>query len=465
MINVTTHYDRRKAAKGSEGHMMVSIKATEKGHKRTPVCISLVIDTSGSMNDGCSYGCNQSKLAVVKDTAKKIIENLTEDDQISIVGFAHHATLILPKCNITNKATLISAVNNLVANGGTNMSAGILEAKAQIDTGFKGVRRIMVLTDGQVNEGVIDTNGLVGVCKSSDGITFSTFGFGQAANQELLKAISKECSGNFYYIPGGNDVGVVFARELGGITSCVAQNIKLEITPGKDNELLELLNDFKSEMKDGKMVICADDIFAGETKHILVKMRVNDGKVAKVHLSFDHLKKSKRIIDDFDLKVDIVPEEKADKQPILIVQEQVALLSAAKAQMEAVKHASTGNYVQAQSVLRCAGVVLQDCANHGSSLCNTAVGIINDSVDDFTSVNYTSDYGATVSNSASNATKMRGGAVYLCSHNVTGPGGQSGAFGEVEEKTCGGLDGLYLNKSAKRMVKKFVGDKEKKKKA
>jgi hypothetical protein len=300
---------------------------------------------------------------------------------------------------------------------------------------------------------------LVGVCKAADGITFSTFGFGQAANQELLKAISKECSGNFYYIPGGNDVGVVFARELGGITSCVAQNIKLEITPGKDNELLELLNDFKSELKDGKMIICADDIFASETKHILVKMKVNSDKVAKVHLSFDHLKKSKRITDDFDLKVDIVHEEKADKKPILIVQEQVALLTAAKAQIEAVKHAASGNYVQAQSVLRCAGVVLQDCAERGSSYCSTAIDVVNNSVENFTSTNYTADYGATVSNSASNATKMRGGAVYCCS--LTGPEGLMGSAGPEGPV---GLDGIYLNNSAKRMVKKFVG-KEKKKKA
>jgi len=455
MINVTTHYDRRKAAKGSEGHMMVSIKASEKGQKRTPVCISLVIDTSGSMAERCDQTSDhhmrnihfKSKLDVVKDTAKKIIENLTENDQISIVGFANRATLVLSRCNINKSGlgALLTTIDNLVANGGTNMSAGILEAKTQIDPNFKGVRRIMVLTDGQVNDGVVDQNQLVGICKTSE-ITYSTFGFGRDANQDLLKAISKECSGNFYYIPGGNDVGIVFARELGGITSCVAQNIKLEITPGKDNELLGLLNDFKSEMKDGKMFIYADDIFAGETKHILVKMKVNSDKVAKVHLSFDHLKKSKRITDDFDLKVDIVSEEKADKQPILIVQEQVALLTVAKAQLEAVQCAASGHYVKAQNIIRGASVMLQDCANQGSSFCSTAVDLVNGAVEHFSATNYSVDYGNTVSNSAGNSLRHRGGSVNFS--------GQDGAGA-----SCG-LDTMFETNSHKLMVKKF--DKKKK---
>jgi len=455
-INVTTHYDRRKVAKESEGHLMISIKAEDKNHKRTPVCTVLCLDTSGSMNE---FSGGQAKIEILKNTCRKIIENLTEDDQIAIIGFATGSRVILERRKVLNKAELFDTINRLIATGNTNMSSGILESIHQVDEGFKGVKRLMVLTDGQANTGISDTPGLVKMCKERDSsCSISTFGFGLSANQDLLKKVSDECGGNYYYIPDGNDVGVVFARELGGITSCMAQNITLEITPGK-NEVLELLNEFRNEKTDKKFTIFVDDIYAGETKHILVRMKVVDERVAKVHLSFDHLKKSKRITDDYDIKVDIVKAEDADKDPILLVQEQVAILKAAKAQLQAVVYANAGNFTLAQSVLRGASEGLKWCIGEGSSYCSSADSALQGSMAMFSSSNYTPDFANVVHNSASNATKMRGGAVsYSCCRGVGGDAGSVGLQGFV------GLSDVYTTDAAKDMEANFDDKKKAKKK-
>jgi len=453
-INVTTHYDRRKVEKDTEGHLMISIKAEDKNHKRTPVCTVLCLDTSGSMNE---FSGGQSKIEILKATTRKIIENLTEDDQIAIIGFATGSRVILPRQKVINKTALNECVNRLIATGNTNMSSGILESVHQVDEGFKGVKRLMVLTDGQANTGISDNNGLVTLCKGRDSsCSISTFGFGLSVNQDLLKKISEECGGNYYYIPNGNDVGVVFARELGGITSCMAQNITLEITPGK-NEILELLNEFRSEKTEKKYTVFVDDIYAGETKHILVRMKVVDEKVAKVHISFDHLKKSKRITDDFDIKVDIVKAGDSDKNPILLVQEQVAILKAAKAQLQAVAYANVGNFTLAQSVLRGASLDLKWCVDNGSSFCSSADNVLRGSMAMFSSGNYTPDFANVVHNSASNATKMRGGAVsYSCCRGVGGDAGSVGLQGFV------GLSDAYTTEAAKDMEANFDDSKDKK---
>jgi len=411
-VEVKATLDRQKidGSKDYEGYLMVSVTGSDKGFKRTPICTVLVLDASGSMSG--------EKLAALKDTASKLARNLSDQDEVAIVAYASHVETVLERVGAANKEPILAAIGRLQATTCTNMSGGLAAGLKQVNEKFKGVKRIMLLTDGLANEGVSDRAGLLGMVGGrASSCTVSTFGFGTDCDQELLADMAKAGGGNYYFI-GGKDIGSVFARELGGMLSCIAQNLEVRIRPNKGGEVLEVLNDFTVEDKGGEAAINAEDLYAGETKHVLVRLRVAkpDGKpkarpfsVAHVAVSWDDATSKKHERRELNPKVTFVKAKDADAEPALAVAEQVALVQAANAQLEAVKAAERGDWAGAQDALRCAVRSFSLLADRGSESARGLVGAMCASAEGFHAGTYTHAYGSTVSNAALNATKYRKG--------------------------------------------------------
>ena len=425
-VSVKAQLDRAKIdrAEDYEGHMMVSVTGSDKGFKRTPICTVLVLDVSGSM-------CGP-KIALLRETAKKIANNLTDKDEIAIVAFASHVETVLERTNAANKGAILAAIARLQATTCTNMSGGFLQGIKQVNEKFKGVKRVMLLTDGLANEGTTDREGLMGMAKGRDSsCTMSTFGFGTDCDQELLADMAKAGGGNYYFI-SGEDIKNIFARELGGMLSCIGQNLEVRIRPNKGGEVLEVLNDFTVADEDGEAVISAEDLFAGETKHILVKFKVAkpEGKpkarpfsVAHVTVAYDGVKSKKHEKHELNPKVTFVKEKDADAEPVLEVAEQVALIEAANAQLAAVEAAERGDFAGARSFLRGAQVMCAGLVDRGSHSARGLRHTMGASLKGFTADAYTGAYGSTVSNAALNATKYRkaaGDGEAFLSSNVAG---------------------------------------------
>jgi len=183
--------------------------------------------------------------------------------------------------------------------------------------------------------------------------------------------------------------------------------------------VLEVLNDFTVDDKDGEAVINAEDLFAGETKHILVRFRVAkpEGKpkarpfsVAHVIVSYDGVKTKKHEKHELNPKVTFVKAKDADDEPVLEVAEQVALIEAANAQLKAVEAAEKGDWSGAQGFLRSAQVMCNSLVDRGSHAARGLRRTVGASMKGFAADTYTGAYGSTISNAASNATKYRKGA-------------------------------------------------------
>ena len=416
MISVSAQLDRKNIdrTKNYEGHLMVSIGAEDKDFDRTPVDVVLVLDVSGSMSG--STGCGKSKIELLKDTATKLVRNLTDKDKIAIVAFASDVSVVLSSTEAGNKEPIIRAIEQLHPTSCTNMSGGFIEGLRQIDEKFNGVKRIMLLTDGLANAGVSNRDGLLNLVKERDSeSTLSTFGFGMDADQELLADMAKAAGGNFYFI-NDRDIGNVFARELGGIVSCQAQNITVRVTPNNGHEVVKVLNDFTVEDEKGTAVITAGDIYVGETKHVLVRMKISkpngDAKnrpfsFAKVEVSYDDLGSGKRESTELRPKVKSVKPEDADKDPILEVQEQVAFLEAAGAQVKAVEFANNGDFDAARSLLEGMQEQVGFVAARGSKLAESVGATLNACKGDFEADRYTHSYGATLRSAAVGASRYR----------------------------------------------------------
>lgn len=425
-VAVAAQLDRRRVDRAGdyEGHLMVSIEGSDADFKRTPLCTVLVVDVSGSMGG--------EKIRLLKETASKIAKNLTDADEIAIVAFASHVETVLERTSAADREKVLAAISRLRATTMTNMSGGFTQGLKQVNEKFKGVKRIMLLTDGQANEGIQGHGELVAMVKGRDSSgTLSTFGFGTDCDQELLADMAKAGGGNYYFINEA-DIKAVFARELGGMLSCIAQNVEVRIRPNRGGEVLEVLNDFTVEDRDGTAVVNAEDLFAGETKHVLVRLRVArpDGKpkarpfsVAHVEVSWDGVKSKKHEKLELNPKVTFVKEKDADGEPVLEVAEQVALIEAANAQIAAVEAAERGDFDGARGILRGTQAAFAGLVNRGSDSVKGLVGTMGASMKGFAADTYTGAYGSTVSNAALNATKYRkaaGDGIEFLSSNVQG---------------------------------------------
>ncbi|MDT8715477.1 VWA domain-containing protein [Clostridium sp. 19966] len=124
---------------------------TQSGNKK----IVLVIDTSGSMNTN-DMDNGKSRIYTAKSAATNFVNNIVSSTvDVAIVTYSDYAGSYN---NITDfshsTTTLDNAINNISANGGTNIGDGLRKAYYMLngldDNTYK--KYIVLLTDGQPNE-------------------------------------------------------------------------------------------------------------------------------------------------------------------------------------------------------------------------------------------------------------------------------------------------------------------------
>jgi hypothetical protein len=132
------------------------VKAREIDRGRRPASnLVFLIDVSGSMNE-------PQKLPLVKSGLKLLIDQLGENDSVSIVVYASATGLVLPPTRGDRKDVIARAVDNLQAGGSTNGGAGIQLAYAQATANFirGGANRVILMTDGDFNVGITSQSDL-----------------------------------------------------------------------------------------------------------------------------------------------------------------------------------------------------------------------------------------------------------------------------------------------------------------
>jgi Ca-activated chloride channel homolog len=217
-----------------------------------------LIDVSGSMND-------QNKLPLVKTAFKLLVDQLREQDHVSIVVYAGAAGLVLPPTSGKDKNKIKDALENLSAGGSTAGGAGIeLAYKTAMDNFVKGGNnRVILATDGDFNVGVSSSEGLEKLVeiKRKSGIFLSVLGFGMGNYKDSkMETLSDKGNGNYAYIDNLLEAEKVFVKEFGGTLFTVAKDVKLqlEFNPkyvkayrliGYENRALAN-EDFKNDAKD-----------------------------------------------------------------------------------------------------------------------------------------------------------------------------------------------------------------------
>jgi Ca-activated chloride channel family protein len=208
----------------------VAIKGKEIAHDKRPVSnLVFLIDVSGSMNE-------PKKLPLVKEGLKLMVNELTENDRISIVVYAGNAGLVLPStcADPKSKQTILAAIDNLSAGGSTNGGQGIeLAYRIASDNFIKGgTNRVLLATDGDWNVGITDQTSLVQLIeeKAKSGVFLSVLGFGFGNLKDAtMEKLADKGNGHYAYIDSLKEAKKVLVEEMSSTLVTIAKDVKIQI--------------------------------------------------------------------------------------------------------------------------------------------------------------------------------------------------------------------------------------------
>jgi len=207
--------------------------------ERPGLNLALVIDRSGSMAG--------SKLSHARKAARFLAGELTERDRLAIVTFDEEVNVLVPSQPVRDPLLFISAINTIDSGGCTALFdgwlAGATEVANQLDP--QGLNRVLLLSDGQANEGLTDAGAIAAKVEglTQRSISTSAFGLGSGFDEDLMGAVAAAGDGTLAQIESPKQLAVLYASELQGLASTVGRKVSLEISAKHDAGLVHVLND------------------------------------------------------------------------------------------------------------------------------------------------------------------------------------------------------------------------------
>lgn len=238
-----------------------------KRFQRQPTHTIVLLDVSGSMSD-------DSKLDVVKKSLHFLLNFFQNNDLFSLITFSENSDTIIEKKLATseNLQMFNFTIGKITTEGGTNLSAGLLNVKTLLDS-FDPPTRLMktgliVLTDGYTNLGVTKEESLLNIMWSlrnvQPNLSINSIGYGDLHNANLLKSLAVNGNGSYNIVRNIEEVGTVFGDVLGGLISCVLQNLLIRY-PTSWN----CLNEYPTNSKIDTNLMNVGDVYAESETIIL----------------------------------------------------------------------------------------------------------------------------------------------------------------------------------------------------
>lgn len=342
---------------------------------RRPAAFCIVLDRSGSMEG------NPLKHALA--ATRTAIKNLRKQDHFSLVAFDDEAQVVIPLQPATGKARWASAVKAICTNGSTNLTGGWMLGRDELAKAPAGYnRRLLLLTDGQLNAGIVDPAQVKGIVASGlerQMVRTACLGFGDGYNESLLGELAKATNGEFYDADSPEKLPAIFAHELEGLQSVAVQNLRVRLKRLDFCEDIFGLNDYPFVfLPDGRTEIAVGDLVSEEERVAVFALEVlplpllNGQPVAslagecllEVELAYDEITPEGITSKTWSQVVRVqATQNPAEVKADETVLSWVAVQRAAKAVREASELSAAGNEAAACQRLE-AEVKLMECAGN-----------------------------------------------------------------------------------------------------
>ncbi|QTT91614.1 vWA domain-containing protein [Pseudomonas chlororaphis] len=208
--------------------LRIGIKASDRAvAELAPANLVFLVDVSGSMD-------RREGLPLVQSTLKLLVDQLREQDRVSLVVYAGESRVVLEPTSGRDKTKIRNAIEQLTAGGSTAGASGIQLAYQMARQGFikNSINRILLATDGDFNVGISDFDRLkqMAVEQRKSGVSLTTLGFGvDNYNEHLMEQLADAGDGNYAYIDNLREARKVLVDQLGSTLAVVAKDVKLQV--------------------------------------------------------------------------------------------------------------------------------------------------------------------------------------------------------------------------------------------
>jgi Ca-activated chloride channel family protein len=211
------------------------------------------------------------------------------------VTFSSGVETVVPmtRATVEQKGSAMAQIGRIFDDGGTCISCGIDRGVAELAHSpiSGGLRRMVLMSDGQANDGIYDRGELAQLAAqtAAKGVSLSTVGVGLDFDEITMTNLAANGHGNYYFVEDTANLSAMFAHELGGLADTVASDARLVITPGTGVRVLEAYG-YPITMRGIETVIPIADLRAGETRKVVVRVMVaapvGPLEIAQVHLGW-----------------------------------------------------------------------------------------------------------------------------------------------------------------------------------
>ena len=196
--------------------------------------IMLAIDQSRSMLEA-------GKLTAAKDAARAFVmaTDLTEQ-RVGVVGFYGSADV---RQELTDdQSDLLSAIDGIAIASGTNLSAAIDTAQAELDARGRddAIDVIILMTDGDPNSPI--SNPITAALRSANaaklsGTVIYSIGLGTDVTEDLLVQIASS-EENYFFAPGTSELEAIYAAIALVVGATAVRDVGLDDVLSRDVDLV-----------------------------------------------------------------------------------------------------------------------------------------------------------------------------------------------------------------------------------